>query len=1001
MEISKKFYNDISGLITQFNKNNTYELEAKYNKGKPLTRELFYNSLQYFMSINNNVNNIEEVLDINIKKDTDFYRVSIKGKDDVSEYCKSNLIPNIDKIVVMKKTRISRVQYEEFNFNIDLSDEVIVEDPIKSEILESLHSVPKGFRYKKRFTFIEDNKIQYDLTIVKTSKTIGNDYICHMNFASTGIMANPETYEIEMELIKRNPKQVDSISKLFISSIIQLYSIINDEEHVITEKEKKEVFEEYLRAYHSDKKKPDGVIRNRALEKPHEYFLGPQPITLELKNLLKPNLGIVSILENYTVTEKADGERCNMFINKFGKCYLVNNRLTVKYTGIKLEELRNTLLDGEHITKDVNGSSTNIYAIFDIYYHNGSMVANLPLITEDDNNRYKLMKDFEKKYKDKFADSMELICKEFKYGENILNECKDILDKNKQKHYSYKIDGLIFTPKIYSVGGFFKSDTPNMFGTWNLQFKWKPPEDNTIDFLVKYQRGDKGAYSILFSKNKGYKILNLYVGYKQSQWTDITARNFLEGKLKRDALDYIERLFKPGDVEDTFSQSYVESKKEYNGRGACENNDEIEDDTIIEFKYEDKKWIPIRARKDKTEKYKNTGSLSRTANDYGSALNVWRSIVNPITEDLITGQEQMKEFNESNEEAYYYRTLPREKMASKRMLDFHNYWVKSQLIKNVSGKESLMDIACGQAGDLYKWRESDFSKIFGIDYSKDNIQNPRNGAYARLISALSDPKYNFSRGKYVFLTMDGGEKINPEYINNIKEDDDKYLSQILWGITKAPDQLKSYENYVTNGFDVISCQFALHYFFENEDKLTNFTYNVNKYLKNGGYFIGTCLDGQQVKKLLKGKRKNQHVVGKQDERILWDICKKYDSKVEEIDYGEEIDVYMESIGKVTKEYLVSFTKLIEKLLPYNIVLAKEEDLEKFESKEAITSFKDVYAKALLKDETSKYSDSVKNMSNEEKQYSFLNSYFVFVKKQPSGGSTEVPRKIRRKIIIQS
>ena len=57
-------------------------------------------------------------------------------------------------------------------------------------------------------------------------------------------------------------------------------------------------------------------------------LINPKPTTLEKSNLLESdenNFGIVSILNNYAVTEKADGERFLMYINENSEIYLINN----------------------------------------------------------------------------------------------------------------------------------------------------------------------------------------------------------------------------------------------------------------------------------------------------------------------------------------------------------------------------------------------------------------------------------------------------------------------------------------------------------------------------------------------------------------------------------------------------------------------------------------------------------------------------------------------------
>ena len=51
--------------------------------------------------------------------------------------------------------------------------------------------------------------------------------------------------------------------------------------------------------------------------------------------------------------------------------------------------------------------------------------------------------------------------------------------------YPYDTDGLIFTPCDLGVGlSYGDSELINHKHTWLHSFKWKPPQYNTIDFLV-------------------------------------------------------------------------------------------------------------------------------------------------------------------------------------------------------------------------------------------------------------------------------------------------------------------------------------------------------------------------------------------------------------------------------------------------------------------------------------------------------------------------------------
>ena len=58
------------------------------------------------------------------------------------------------------------------------------------------------------------------------------------------------------------------------------------------------------------------------------------------------------------------------------------------------------------------------------------------------------------------------------------------------------------------------------------------------------------------------------------------------------------------------------------------------------------------------------------------------------------------------------------------------------MIQSVSEpNQSLIDYAVGKAGDLPKWIDSKLGFVFGIDLSRDNINNRKDGACARYLKA--------------------------------------------------------------------------------------------------------------------------------------------------------------------------------------------------------------------------------------------------------------------------
>jgi hypothetical protein len=969
MEVPKDKYDKLLNMVILFTKNNIFELEAKYKD--TLNTENFTRLVQYLRSSSSKYQEVinPDILDIFAKADDSVYRISLKGRDSIVDYCRNNIVQdslhggNIEVIIKNSIPNVYPIFLTELGYKIDLKQEIPVAKYRVSELLKQLPLLDKGFRYKKRFSYILDKQFRFDLTITKSSKLIGREFLVHKNFIESNVTKSADLFEVEIEILRRPGElSVDKITNEFLRSMITAYTILQGDINIMSKKDKDLILKEYLQLCYGPngqlppkkKNKNNPSIFEDAIQNPKAYFFGPQPITLEKKNMVPSDLGIISILEDYTVTDKADGERSLLFISANGKCYLINNRLNIQYTGVKVSSISNTLLDGEFITKDILGNNIKLYAAFDIYFHNGVDTRAFPLISDSKSSsksRYKIMKEFEIKIKEP---GFDFKIKEFYEGPDILKLSKQIYDNSKIGNSVYHIDGLIYTPKTLGVGMSFEDDTPNNLGSWLRVFKWKPPHENTIDFLVKYEKDNYGKiYKISKDDNKDYRQLNLYVGFEPAQWESITSYNYLNRLLNRNE-GYCARLFLPPDIiEDTFSQTEVEI---IDNKVLCPNGDIIEDNSIVEFAYINDQWTPLRVRKDKTEALNKFG-LSNTANDYKTALNVWKSIKEPVTIQHIYGEEKVNAIDIREDDIYYYRSVKREKMASRELMNYHN-WIKNTIMQNIrkeikSKNASLIDLAVGKGGDLSKWIENGFTKVLGIDIVKDNIENPIDGAWARTYQNYKKPKDSI----FVYIPMDSSQLLDTNYISNIVDDQDQYIAKILFGDIKKgailEDRLKEYHGYAIDKFEVISCQFALHYFYESETKLDNFVMNVNNFIKNDGYFIGTCLDGNVIKNKLKTLKYGEEITGKIKERTVWNIKKLYKKENKSL-VGEEIEIYMESIGKRIKEYLVNIDLLIKKFKVHDINLVECKTFDK------------LY-------------DTKFNLSDVEKNYSFMNMYFIFKK----------------------
>jgi len=932
MEISKAFIENVKILIQKYSKSSTLELEARYTEH--VTREQFdrcnfYCQDEADVETGDSTTGFEETLDIFAQD----MRITLLEKEDITNYCKTNTLPidlsTSDSMRIIKKTQEEKpIIFDDIDFRINLKNEnaLNLQEEDAAVIIDRLYLLDKSYRYKKRFSYINKiDGIRIDLTVVKSA--MGGHY---KNFIESRIVSAKENYEIEIEVIDKKVT-----AETFLTHMLNLYGVINDEDHVCPKTEKQDVLKEYFKLCY--KEVPANYERN-----PRLFFAGPQPVTLERKNIANETLGVVSIQKDYTVTDKADGERCLLYIATSGKCYFINNRMTVKYTGIKVNHFKNALIDGEYVNQDLIGDPIKYYAVFDAYYINGEDIRHLPLIGTGGAKEKPSRLSFVDMVLKNLGNQKEIQFNKKKfYYSNIFENSKTIL--NSEKSYPYHIDGLIYTPMYLPVGGMTMDDIPEKpANTWKLAYKWKPPEENTIDFLVKIKKGTTNNPVLTFINSTAYRTLDLRIGYDPSSWDKITPRSYLEGSIIKKK-SYIEKEFHPADiVHDDITTCVLP----YNS--LCENGDIIEDDSIIEFKYDNTddlppfstKWIPIRTRKDKTELYRKSKSIAGAANDISTAMNIWRSIRVPITKDMICGKVIIDKVPEDND-VYYDRKVKRDKFASNAMMKYHND-IKRQLIKKYTG-ESVMDLACGKGGDIQKYIDQGFKRIYGLDSNRDNIENPVDGIYARLMDR------RMKNGRYVFLTYDLSNEFNIEKIENA---DDKYVANVIYG-HKKDALLGKYVNFAVDKFDLVSCQFAIHYFFESEKILDNFLNTVNLNTKDNGIFIGTCLNGELVKRALLNKSEIRGV--SDTNQVLWNIKKLY-TKNTGVVYGEEIEVFMESIGRVFKEYLVNIDLLVKKMKPLGFELIEN------------MSFKD-------------YVDKVENLQldNQQKEYSFLNMAFVFKK----------------------
>jgi mRNA (guanine-N7-)-methyltransferase len=150
----------------------------------------------------------------------------------------------------------------------------------------------------------------------------------------------------------------------------------------------------------------------------------------------------------------------------------------------------------------------------------------------------------------------------------------------------------------------------------------------------------------------------------------------------------------------------------------------------------------------------------------------------------------------------------------KNMRFFHNK-VKHSLLEEtssccdndlVAGNGILLDVGMGRGGDLLKWKKCSIKRVVGYDPNQVSVDD----AKKRLTNTNTEGfDYSFH------CCQDVCELDLP-----------------------------------SNSCSIVSCQFAIHYFFSDHQNIRNLLNNVKKLLKRNGYFIGTFMNADKINESL-------------------------------------------------------------------------------------------------------------------------------------------------------
>lgn len=897
------------------------EVECKLLSGKIQTKDVADRILNSILTLSVGLQTEEHRLSISYPDST---RVVIYEPQNIHKLCLNNTFKEVP-LTVEKKSRY-------FEGSLGKKDILDVTDgsmrfTLRSEVdvrkdWEGNPSDPKAhvrMIHRKSFT-TSDELFRIDFSMVKSRGV-------NSRMTIRDILRQPHTYELEIEFINR---KTTVSNELVVQELIRLTTVLSQAFYQSPFLLKVSDIQRYQQEF-----KTSG----------HVFF---NPVTMVRRHLNLDNPH--NIGKGYTVTNKADGERSGLYVARDRKVLRVTSNMQITWTGVTAidDSHSNDFVDGEYI------QDKQLFCIFDIYRLRNRDTRSLPLIKSDEdtlktplNSRLGCAKLFVEDMRTQFVTlpsmtPLRVETKLFLAGDGASME--DAIKTMLETQFEYQTDGLIFTPRMSGVA----PPDDRKGRTWNRVYKWKPADQNSIDFLLKIT--DTETYDIV-ATTKARKG-ELYVSrtptddiiYPRETMNGEYVPKVLPTDLQRvaETNTRIPSVFQPSVPRDPDAYQILVPVSE---KGVCVDKSgiKVEDNTIVEcsFDTDTRRWTIMRTRYDKTFQYRVLRE-PQYGNDITVANSIWTSMHVPITEDMVKTFISNPPDDTYEDDMYYRDDLKRCSRSYNDVYDFHNR-VKEELYKtSVHRGDSLLELAVGRGGDLHKWKKIQPGCVVGIDVSLANIESPTQGSAVRY---LSDKKRNPHDYLPPVLYIQGDMTFYPLF-----QQDDKYMP-ILTGAEKATTEYLSKFEGLTS-FEAISCQFAIHYACESEEIFRNFAKNLEKYGKN--LFFGTCLDGQAVYSLLIGKK--THLFGS-EKQVCGEFTKEYldkDSWTEE--FGLGVKVYLESFERPALEYLVPFQKITE--------ILKEHGYELVDSK----MFSELYSQ-----------QTNITLTQDQQIFSFLNRTFVFKK----------------------
>jgi len=244
--------------------------------------------------------------DVQLDIDYGENRLTLVGIKNVLYFCRHNNVIRDHiggSVFVTQKKRVNKVMIHEYDISVKESREINLRgEGLNQAIDEVINGERRFFRIKNRYTLILPTSLRFDFTAIKTSSGSSKSLLKNLDQ-----MKNE--YEIELEVL--NPTRLQDKSLVIMnmfSSMSEILQVIDDVDFLMKKSSVLNVLDDYTQLVYEKKVRDLFSI-------PRRWFAGPQPVSLEKKNLVETKEDYpINIHAEYTVTLKADGERHLLFI---------------------------------------------------------------------------------------------------------------------------------------------------------------------------------------------------------------------------------------------------------------------------------------------------------------------------------------------------------------------------------------------------------------------------------------------------------------------------------------------------------------------------------------------------------------------------------------------------------------------------------------------------------------------------------------------------------------